>query len=272
MNCEVCNVELERRNTTGRCLYHGRGSKKYEVIVVEKKCKKCSKVFYVNRRKRPDGSIHVGKKENKFCGRKCGNSRERSEEVRRKISESLKGNIPWSKGKTFSIKNRIVIEKRKCNVCEKEIKKDSITGLCKKCLFNDKKLLSQINKRSYTNGNNYVAGGNTKWYDYKNIRVQGTYELRFCKILDKLLELGRIKKWEYTNDRFKYIGVDNKPHNYLLDFKVMKNDNSFCYVETKGYIRENDELKWNAVRQQGFELKVYFEKNLERFEKYLSKI
>ena len=26
--------------------------------------------------------------------------------------------------------------------------------------------------------------------------------------------------WEYTKDRYDYLGIDNKKHSYLLDFKV----------------------------------------------------
>ena len=36
-----------------------------------------------------------------------------------------------------------------------------------------------------------------KWYDYKDFKVHGTYELRTCYILDKMKELILIKDWEY---------------------------------------------------------------------------
>ena len=52
-------------------------------------------------------------------------------------------------------------------------------------------------------------------------------------------ELRNIKDWEYTNDRVPYIGVDRKQHTYLLDFKVFNNDNTFYYIETKGYEQES---------------------------------
>jgi hypothetical protein len=126
---------------------------------------------------------------------------------------------------------------------------------------------STINRLSYANGNNYVAGGTSKWYNYKNIKVQGSYELRACKILDKWKESNIIKDWEYTNDRLQYIGEDYKQHSYLLDFKVIENDNSFYYLETKGYTTSNDLLKWEAVRNQGFNLKIWFDKEIKENEK-----
>lgn len=125
---------------------------------------------------------------------------------------------------------------------------------------------SEVNKKSYADGHNYVAGGTTKWYDYKGIKVQGTYELRVCFILDKWKEQKRIKNWEYTNDRIKYIGLDNKEHSYLLDFKVFDNYGSFYYIETKGYKKNDDELKWKAVKDNGYKLEIWFDKEIKNKE------
>jgi hypothetical protein len=108
---------------------------------------------------------------------------------------------------------------------------------------------SEVNKEAYRTGHNYVAGGTTKWYQYKDIKVQGTFELRTCKILDRCKELQLIANWEYTTDRIEYVGVDDTTHNYLLDFKVLNNDGSWYYIEVKGRKVKNDELKWNAVNQ-----------------------
>lgn len=126
-------------------------------------------------------------------------------------------------------------------------------------------------KETYKNGKP-VYGGRTKWLQYKDIKVQGTYELRACCILDKWKEEGKIKDWEYTKDRVPYIGVDNKPHTYLLDFKVINNDNSFYYVETKGYIHENDELKWQAVRNLGYHLITWFNEDLTDIENKINMV
>ncbi len=104
-------------------------------------------------------------------------------------------------------------------------------------------------------------------FTYNYYRVQGTFELRACKILDAWKVAGNIFDWEYTNDRISYIGLDEEEHLYLLDFKVWDSETSFYYVETKGYVRENDPLKWEAVRNQGFDLVVWNRKNLIKLEK-----
>lgn len=121
---------------------------------------------------------------------------------------------------------------------------------------------SEINKKPYAEGKRVMVGGLTKWFDYKNIRVQGTYELRTCQILDIWKSDNVIKDWEYTKDRVDYIGEDGKKHSYLLDFKVFTNEGFFYYIEVKGYEHSNDPLKWKAVRDKGHKLEVWFEKDI----------
>ncbi|MNV61182.1 hypothetical protein D3C71_1536800 [compost metagenome] len=93
-----------------------------------------------------------------------------------------------------------------------------------------------------------------------------TYELRVCKILDLMLKQDKIFKWEYTKDKIKYIGLDNKCHNYLIDFKVYRNETEFFYLEVKGVQRGNDALKWAAVKKNGYELDVWFLHDIEKNE------
>lgn len=126
---------------------------------------------------------------------------------------------------------------------------------------------SRINKKTYETGKNFVAGGTTKWFDYNGLKVQGSYELRTCQILDIWKKYNVIKDWEYTKDSIQYIGVDGKLHTYLLDFKVYTNQNFFYYIEVKGYETETDTLKWKAVRENGNRLDVWFEKDILKIEK-----
>jgi hypothetical protein len=126
----------------------------------------------------------------------------------------------------------------------------------------DKVDWSKVHKKSYAKGDRIIAGGLTKWFDYNGIRVQGTYELRTCHILDVWKEYNVIKDWEYTKDRVDYIGEDDKKHSYLLDFKVFTNEGFFYYIEVKGYEHPNDPLKWKAVRDKGNKLEVWFEKDI----------
>ncbi len=44
-------------------------------------------------------------------------------------------------------------------------------------------------------------------------------------------------------------------------------ESNFYYIETKGYTREKDFLKWQATRDQGFTLEVWKLKEIEKEEK-----
>lgn len=211
-----------------------------------------------------DGSYGSGR----FCSDKCAKSfstKNKRKEINEKISKTL-------------TKEPYI---RICKGCKEEFKtKKKHQIYCSSDCVNlyvntgrtpseeTRKKLSLATKKSYKEGKQ-VYGGTSKWYDYKNIRVQGTYELRTCKILDKWKEQGKIKDWEYTNDRVQYIGVDEKKHTYLLDFKVFENNNSFYYLETKGWEDDNDKLKWKAVENNGDKLKVWFNKDISEYEKIL---
>lgn len=118
----------------------------------------------------------------------------------------------------------------------------------------------------YKSGKKQALGGRTKWYSYKNIKVQGSYEYRTCFVLDNFVEHGALKSWDYTNDRIPYIKNNGKNATYLFDFKVYRNDGTFFYIETKGFKRENDDLKWEAAKSLGLCLIVWFKEDIERAE------
>ena len=127
---------------------------------------------------------------------------------------------------------------------------------------------------AYANGKP-VYGGTSEWLTVNTsngvVRVQGTYEERTCKILDKLKENGSISNWEYTKDRYEYIGEDGKLHYYLLDFKIFCGDH-FYYVETKGYVKLKDKLKWGAMRSKGVDLDIWFDNELKEYENNLNMV
>jgi hypothetical protein len=132
--------------------------------------------------------------------------------------------------------------------------------------------ISETRKKMFRDGKLRVTGGTTKWIPYDNIKVQGSYEYRTCVVLDKWVKSNKISRWEYTRDRFSYVGTDGKTHTYLLDFKVWNNDDTFYYLEVKGYQKPNDELKWNAVRTAGFSLRVWFNDDITSEESKLCAI
>jgi hypothetical protein len=219
-----------------------------------KNCPKCGTEF--------DDFSKYGPK--KFCSRKCANSRIITEE--RKVAVSLKLK---KKPKEFICEYcSLVFEtkrksKRFCDItCANRFL--AAQGYSEKFRENQSLLV----KEHYKNGRKKFGGHHhVPWYDYKNIRVQGTYELRMCKLLDTWLERGLIQNWEYTNDRIQYFGIDKKPHTYLIDFKILKNNKSFAYIEVKGKISDTDFIKWKAVRDRGDQLLIVELKDLKIFEK-----
>jgi hypothetical protein len=120
-----------------------------------------------------------------------------------------------------------------------------------------RKKMSETRKLNIAMGQK-ITGGYTKWYNYKDIRVQGSYEVRTCRLLDIWKERGVIKDWIYGHSRFKYFDGEGIEHTYVVDFKVINNDNTFYFLETKGYKRENDDYKWKTVRDLGYNLVVWF--------------
>ena len=107
--------------------------------------------------------------------------------INRKISDSLKGRGNGDISKNCEFCDTVMIlpwSKRKKKFC-------SIScGITKRNLGSVASVEQKIKtsnsvKKTYENGKN-VYGGKTKWHDYNGIKVQGTYELRACKILDNL--------------------------------------------------------------------------------------
>ena len=220
----------------------------------------------------------------KYCSRSCANTRVHSEDTKNKISEALRKRTPLTKRSIKHTKscayckkiysffaNAEKAEKRKyCsrNCATTTSIQSAIKNNTKNPIVHAK--ISKKMKQKFLNGEREVSGGRTKWLPYKSIKVQGTYELRACHILDSWKEQNKIKDWEYTKDRFEYVGLDKKTHTYLLDFKVYKNDGTSYYIETKGWVQDKDLLKWEAVKSKGLQLEVWFEETLKLHENIMA--
>lgn len=234
---------------------------------------------------------------NKFCSHKCSATQSNhirefnpSKDTRTKIALCSKCNQKIEVNIRSSIKNikcndcKILV--KTCKNCGEKFKtKNKKVNSCSKSCSSQltwkgirenideyKKLKSEMLKEQYKNGRKVYGGNNhVPWYDYKRhdniqLKVQGTYELRTCKILDEWLMQGKIKNWEYTNDRYEYIGEDNEPHTYLIDFKVYNHDNTFYYVEVKGRIKTIDNIKWSSVKERGYKIEIWDLDIIERYE------
>ena len=233
-----------------------------------KKCENCEKDH--------KGDYGSGR----FCSSKCArgfSTKSKRKEINEKISRSIKNKLKNGETVGFAkpLKEEIlhICTYQKCNK-QFYSKKENRKYCSSECQAKDigwsnvhKTLKSEdwskLQKRLYAEGIQSIGGGKTKWYRYKNIKVQGTFELRTCFILDKMKEVNEIYDWEYTNDRITYTNIKGKPSSYLIDFKVYLDENQFYYLEIKGFVKDNDYLKWKAVTDQGFNLKVWKLKEIE---------
>jgi hypothetical protein len=134
---------------------------------------------------------------------------------------------------------------------------------------NDKVDWVTVNRKSYQDGKR-VGGGKTKWYQMLTsngkFKVQGNYEVRVCKILDRWKNDNKISNWEYTNDRIPYLDSSGQKRTYLLDFKIFNFDGSYYYIEVKGYTTDKDILKWASALALGLDLRIWFNKEITKEE------
>lgn len=89
-------------------------------------------------------------------------------------------------------------------------------------------------------------------YDYcspcaGDIRVNGTWELAYAKILDMMFISGVIQRWEYEPDK---IPVCDGKH-YIPDFKVFHKSGGFSYHEIKGKLWKASAEKIASARENG---------------------
>lgn len=238
----------------------------------EYQCKHCGISVYRTPSTFKHGNTDV------YCSKKCsaiytqrnGGHCKWSDEDKERLRAQAKNNpkfVPgWNKGKKFA--RTISLH---CRVCNKQFEQImSRSNRTQTCGKDCRRKIQSINLlKQYENGKK-VYGGTTKWLRYKDIKVQGSYEYRTCVILDAWKEAGRIKQWKYAADRFPYVGVDGKFHTYLIDFKVWNSSDIFYYLETKGFEKENDQLKWQSVRNAGHRLDVWFNSEITANEKELN--
>lgn len=229
--------------------------------------------------------IDFKKRHNKFCTQSCSatyNNKKRilTDITKLKISNSLKQK---------HIHKPITLLHKVCNECTldfytKKVKQIFCSKSCARKsnwrIFQSKALSitseewSKIHKRAFVAGKKKISGGTTKWYTVNTskgyIKVQGTYEVRVCNILDHWKNLNKIYDWEYTNDRYPYVDINNKRRTYLIDFKVYIDSDDFYYLEVKGYSNDNDINKWNAVRNLGYRLDVWYYEDIITNERCIS--
>lgn len=116
-------------------------------------------------------------------------------------------------------------------------------------------------------------GGRCKWYKYEKTNgmvfsLQGTWEVRFAKVLD-ILDEDWIKPGNNIKEHtFEWVDNVGQKHYYTPDFwspKLKK------YFEVKGYWWGDDKEKMKRVKSQvDINVDLIFKKQLENYEKLIS--
>ena len=64
--------------------------------------------------------------------------------------------------------------------------------------------------------------------------------------------------WLYEPEKIEWFPAPPKIRTYTPDFKVMRKDGSYFFVEYKGYLRPGDKTKMRAVKKQHPEIDLRF--------------
>lgn len=280
--CEYCKKEIDEKNVYGkgrfcnkRCQLLSIKDKGRQAAIekakarkqektVKKICPCCGKEFE---------TVSGRKDELKFCSKHCsstfsGNkSRERNEEVKKRISEGLK-------------RHYRVIPKRTCLVCNKIIERSNKTGLCQHCLRTTERGKAIMAKNAKIAADNLVASGKHQGWKTRNI---SSYAEKFwIRVLDNN---GISYKREFTA---KYGEKPNE--HYFLDFLIQKNNvnidleidgKQHQYEDRKKHDEIRDKrlfdcgyivyrIKWNEVNSEKGKLEM--KEKINNFLNYLNSI
>lgn len=132
------------------------------------------------------------------------------------------------------------------------------------------KLMSERLLKGYADGSRKQAGGMVSWYKYGDVAVQGSFELRACRILDVMQSAGKIKQWGRCSERFSYFDtVTDKQRTYSPDLFFIDDCDMVIILEIKGFATETDHCKWNQLKTIGRSLEVWMLADLEAHENAL---
>lgn len=110
-----------------------------------------------------------------------------------------------------------------------------------------------------------------KYFYFKNnkpILLDSSYELHAALILDAWKHQNIVLDWDKNKTEYvTYADSSGKLRKYFPDFKVINTDGSLKWIETKGFQTIIDGLKWKAAKDNGMDLDVWFENDIEKYRK-----
>lgn len=223
--CKYCGKEISKSNISKHIRSHESGNfdkysnrLHYHLDHNDLFCKFCNKEY---------------KNTNSLCQHeiRCINNPDRLNMVKNNFNG--KNYVPWNKGLTKETDNRIL-------KASETYKKNKQLGLHKNIsnpmdISEVRKKLSETILEKSKNGEWHTSLAKHIHYNYNDVDLHGTWEVKYAKYLD---ELGI--KWERCKDRFPY-EYEGKTHYYTPDFHLLETN---TYVEIKGYASKKDYAKW----------------------------
>ncbi len=85
-------------------------------------------------------------------------------------------------------------------------------------------------------------GGKRKYY-------RSTWEANYARYLEYLKVNGHIKRWEHEPKTFWFNKIKRGVRTYLPDFKITLNNNTYYWLEVKGYMDAKSRTKIKRFRK-----------------------
>lgn len=175
-------------------------------------------------------------------------------------------NIPWNKGLTKDTDNRV----KKGGETFKERVNNGDIKLYWKNNHHTNETKKKIGEKLSKNNN----GGRCKWFNFKRkngeeVKLQGTWEVRFAKILEMIDENWIKLGVGHKDHSYIWKDIDNIEHYYTPDFFSPKLNK---YFEVKGYWWGDDKNKMIQVIEQypSIKIEIIMKKELLEYEKLFS--
>lgn len=167
-------------------------------------------------------------------------------EVARRLPVSKPTVLKWARAANIEIRNQKLptpdlplLHSAGCSA--REISRR--TGLGRKLVL----------RRLRADGCDVRANAHAKWYDYTSptagkVRLHGTWEASYARVLDAWYGAGLIQTWQYEPDRLHLdLGTI-----YIPDFKVVGFNGTWAYHEVKGRLWGRSLEKVQMARQAGY--------------------
>ena len=207
----------------------------------------------------------------KFCSRACANTKEHSDETKKKISSSCAkfyADIDITKHadclpliQTHSARQQYAVDPKLCIICGSEIPYELRRRTT--CNIECYKALAALNaKKNSLGGLTDGCGNYSKHGRYKGIKCDSIYELVFLiYCLDNNISISRNKKY------FSY-EFEGKSRKYYPDFYL---PDSNTFIELKGYKDAKVDLKLQAVVDSGNNINILYKQDLLPYFEYVGK-